>query len=175
MKRIKNNDGGERSKNLLYSSAGMISFLFLMLIVLAGSGSPAMTEKMQQLSNEKLDSPIVKIDTLLVGGEVDELNRVDCLYIIEESAEPEGGYEAFYKHIGENLKYPDKKGVVGKVFVQFVVETDGSLQEMKVVRGIEPNYDSEAMRVVASFGKWKPSENRGHKVRQRMIVPISFK
>ncbi|MCU0329208.1 MAG: energy transducer TonB [Chitinophagales bacterium] len=97
--------------------------------------------------------------------------------VVEDSAEPEGGMEAFYKFLGKNLKYPAqarRMGVEGKVFVQFVVERDGSLTDIKAVKGIGAGCDEEAERVVKEAKKWKPGKQRGRPVRQKMVIPITF-
>ena len=98
--------------------------------------------------------------------------------VVEENAEPDGGMEAFYKYLGKALKYPSqarRMGVEGKVYVQFVVEKDGSLTDIKIVKGIGAGCDEEAERVVKEAKKWKPGKQRGRPVRQRMVIPIIFK
>ncbi len=98
--------------------------------------------------------------------------------VVEEGAEPEGGLDGFYKYLGKALKYPSqarRMGVEGKVYIQFVVEKDGSLTDIKVVKGIGAGCDEEAERVVKEAKKWKPGKQRGRPVRQRMVIPIIFK
>lgn len=98
--------------------------------------------------------------------------------VVENNAEPEGGMEAFYKYLGKALKYPSqakRMGVEGKVYVQFVVEKDGSLTDIKIVKGIGAGCDEEAGRVVTEAKKWNPGKQRGRPVRQRMVIPIIFK
>lgn len=115
----------------------------------------------------KVEAPPVKEE------EVEEI-----FTIVEESAEPIGGMEAFYKYVTKNLKYPAqarRMGVEGKVFVQFVVDKDGSITEVKVVKGIGAGCDEEAVRVIESAPKWKPGKQRGRPVKQRIVLPISFK
>jgi protein TonB len=98
--------------------------------------------------------------------------------VVEQNAEPEGGMDAFYKYLNKALKYPAqarRMGVEGKVYVQFVVEKDGSLTDIKIVKGIGAGCDEEAERVVREAKKWKPGKQRGRPVRQRMVIPIIFK
>ncbi len=98
--------------------------------------------------------------------------------VVEESAEPEGGMNAFYQYLGKTLKYPSQARrmmVEGKVYVQFVVERDGSLTDIKVVKGIGAGCDEEAERVVKDAKRWKAGKQRGRPVRQRMVIPIIFK
>jgi TonB family protein len=97
---------------------------------------------------------------------------------VEQSAEPVGGMPQFYDHIGANLKYPEqarKMGVEGRVFVEFVVNEDGTISDVKTVKGIGAGCDMEAARVVALSKAWNPAKNKGQMVKQRMVVPIIFK
>ena len=97
---------------------------------------------------------------------------------VENQPAPVGGYEAFYKYIGKNTKYPDQArriGVEGKVFVQFVVDKDGSITDVQVIKGIGSGCDEEAIRVVKSAPKWTPGKQRGRPVKVRISVPITFK
>lgn len=97
---------------------------------------------------------------------------------VEETAYPEGGMGAFYKEVFSIMKYPayaKRMGISGKVFVEFIVNKDGSLTDVKVVRGIGAGCDEEAIRIVTeSKVKWFPGTQRGNPVRQRMVLPISF-
>lgn len=97
--------------------------------------------------------------------------------IVEKSAEPEGGISEFLKMIGTNMRYPAearRAGVEGKVFVQFVIDEQGNLTSPTVVKGVSPEIDAEALRVVKLSGKWTPGEQRGRKVKQRIVLPIVF-
>jgi protein TonB len=102
----------------------------------------------------------------------------EIVFIAETQPAPVGGYEAFYKYIGKNIKYPDqarKMGVEGKVFVQFVIDKDGSITDINVMKGIGSGCDEEAIRVIKSAPKWTPGKQRGRPVRVRMSVPIIFR
>lgn len=98
--------------------------------------------------------------------------------IVEDQPEYPGGMNAFYKYIGTNMRYPvqaRRMGVEGRVFVQFVVEKDGSLSEIQVIKGIGFGCDEEALRVIKRSKKWKPGKQRGRAVKVRMILPIMFR
>lgn len=98
--------------------------------------------------------------------------------IAETQATPKDGYKAFYKYIAEHLKYPPqarRTGVEGTIFIQFVVEKDGSLTDIKVTKGIGAGCDEEAIRVLKSTPKWNPGMQRGNAVRVRQSLPIKFK
>jgi protein TonB len=120
-----------------------------------------------------------KVEEITISPVVEEKEDVDQIFlVVEEPASPKGGMQAFYKYVQENMKYPAqarRMGVEGKVFVEFVVNRDGSIQDVKVVKGIGAGCDEEAVRVVASAPPWNPGKQRGKPVRSRFVVPITFK
>jgi periplasmic protein TonB len=80
--------------------------------------------------------------------------------------------------LGEHIKYPvvaAENGIQGRVVVQFVVEKDGSVSQVKVVRGVDPSLDKEAVRVISSMPKWIPGKQNGVSVRSRFTVPVTFR
>lgn len=98
--------------------------------------------------------------------------------VVESQPAPVGGYEAFYKYIGKNIKYPEqarRMGIEGKVFVQFVIDKDGSITDVQVLKGIGSGCNEEAVRVIQNAPKWTPGKQRGRPVRVRMSVPITFR
>jgi len=111
--------------------------------------------------------------------EVEEKEDPDQIFlVVEETAAPIGGMPAFYEFIGKKLKYPAqarRMGIEGKVFVEFVIERDGTITDVKAIKGIGAGCDEEAVRVVQSAPKWKAGKQRGKPVRQRMVLPIAFK
>ena len=94
-----------------------------------------------------------------------------------ELAEYPGGVDAMANYIASSVVYPEKAktdNVQGKVFVQFVVETDGSIAEATVLRGVGGECDDEALRVVKSMPQWKPATFKGKPVRSKYVLPINF-
>jgi protein TonB len=88
-----------------------------------------------------------------------------------------GGIEAFYKFLSKNIVYPKTardKNTQGKVLVSYIVEKDGRLTDVRVVRGIGDGCDEEAARVVKLSSPWKPGTQNGHTVRVAYTVPINF-
>jgi protein TonB len=82
------------------------------------------------------------------------------------------------KDLSDNLKYPTqarRMGVEGTVIVVFVINTDGSIQDVEVLRGIGGGCDEEAVKIVKGAPKWEPGKQRGKPVRTRMRLPIRFK
>ena len=88
-----------------------------------------------------------------------------------------GGMEAMIQFISSNIKYPadaKKQKVDGRVLVKFVVEKDGSITEVKVIKPAFPSLDAEAIRVVKAMPKWKPGYQNGQAVRVQFAMPINF-
>jgi protein TonB len=88
------------------------------------------------------------------------------------------GEKALYEYIKNNVNYSElaiKTNIEGTVYVEFVVEKDGSISDVKVLRGIGGGCDEEAVRVVKSMPKWKPGKQRGQPVRVYYTLPIDFK
>ena len=102
----------------------------------------------------------------------------DGVYLMpDQLPEFPGGIQAMMKFLSTNIKYPveaQKKGISGRVIVQFVIMEDGTLDQAKVVRGVDPLLDEEALRVVKSMPKWKPGMDRGEAVKVRFTAPIMF-
>lgn len=101
----------------------------------------------------------------------------DVVYAPEQSAGFPGGMEAFSRYLATNIRYPAearKKNIQGKVFCSFIVEKDGSVSNLKVLRGIGAGADEEALRVVAGMPKWVPATQNGVNVRQLYTLPITF-
>ena len=96
----------------------------------------------------------------------------------EKYPEFPGGTTALFDFINKNVKYPKSardKGIEGRVFVQFVVEKDGSLSSFTVLRGVSDELDAEAIRVLKAMPKWKPGMNDGKPVRVQFTMPFNFK
>ena len=85
-----------------------------------------------------------------------------------------GGYEAFYEFIRKNYKMPKVEKLEGKVYVTFVIEKDGNLDEIRVLRDIGYGTGQEAIRVLELSPKWNPAEKNGQKVRCQFSIPITL-
>ena len=89
-----------------------------------------------------------------------------------------GGDQAMMKFVAENVQYPQEardKEISGRVLVSFIVEKDGSIADVKVVKGIGGGCDEEAVRVVKAMPKWKPGKDKGKPVRVSYMMPFTFK
>ncbi len=99
------------------------------------------------------------------------------LVLAERMPEFPGGQQAMFAYLGQELKYPTEaieRDIEGAVFIQFVVERDGSIGEVKVLRGIGGGCNEEAVRVVQGMPRWSPGEQGGKKVRTSFTLPIRF-
>ena len=97
--------------------------------------------------------------------------------LVEQMPRFPGGDEARIKYLKDNLKYPEKarkQGISGRVFISFVVEKDGTISNIRLLRGIGGGCDEEAMKVVAKMPSWEPGLQRGKPVRVQFNMPFSF-
>ena len=98
--------------------------------------------------------------------------------VVEQMPMYPGGYAALMGYLRDNIKYPTvaaENGVQGRVVVGFVVERDGSITDVNILRGVDPSLDREAMRVVKSMPRWNPGKQNGSAVRVKYQVPVSFR
>ncbi len=109
--------------------------------------------------------------------EEEEEEEAQVFFIVEDMPEFPGGELALRQFIANAIKYPviaQENGIQGRVYVTFVVNTDGSIADAKIARGVDPSIDKEALRVVNTLPKWKPGKQRGKPVRVSYTVPINF-
>lgn len=145
---------------------------------------PAAPETIEIVEDDVEIEEEIEIDTEADAETVVEVFEVEeevveeeIFTIVEDMPEFPGGIQALYKYLGENVKYPQAakaNGISGKVFVNFTVEKDGSITDVKIIRGVHELLDKEAIRVVKAFPKWKPGKQRGKAVRVSYNIPISF-
>ena len=145
-------------------------------------------------SQEELTSTKVAISIADVKGN-DEENGADIadLKQVVTQAEPEpekvfdmveqmpafpGGMQELMVYLGKNIKYPtiaQENGTQGRVIIQFVVERDGTISDVRVARGVDPGRGRDAVRVVKSMPKWIPGKQNGKAVRVKFTVPVMFR
>ncbi len=141
--------------------------------------------KITEIKDKKLGNETIKGDpdaeltvepvgngTAAVVEEVD--NTIYNTAGIEVKPDFPGGMEKFYKFVGNNYQTPEEEGLKGKVYVTFVVEKDGSLTDIKVIRDIGYGTGKEAIRVLNKCPKWTPGEQNGKKVRVLYSLPITI-
>lgn len=139
---------------------------------------PEPSEEIQEIESKDEDE-VVRVETIEIEVEPEPAPApaapiVD--YPDKEAVFP-GGAAAMKKFLAENIKYPEiamELGDQGRVFVEFVVNQDGSIEQVKILRGVSQEIDREAKRVVHSMPKWTPAESNGERVRARCRIPINF-
>jgi len=120
---------------------------------------------------------VPEINTGTISYDLPKEDSTEIIFLAEVQPRPVGGYESFYSKLSKNLKYPRqaiRNGVDGKVFVEFVVDRNGKVNHIKVLKGIGSGCDEEAMRVLA-LTHWEPGKQRGRPVNVRMVIPVIFK
>lgn len=102
----------------------------------------------------------------------------EIFVVVEDQPEYPGGNAAMMKFLSDNIRYPviaQENGIQGRVICNFVVERDGSITDVNVVRGVDPSLDKEAVRVIEQMPNWKPGRQRGQAVRVRFTLPVVFR
>lgn len=126
-----------------------------------------------------VSDPQVKFDIRLQKDDSDVSSTNDNpLDVVEEMPQFPGGAAALMQYLSKNIRYPEeayKNNIQGRVIVNFIVETDGSITEAKVWRSIHPLLDAEALRVINAMPKWNPGMQGGKPVRVKYTVPVTFK
>lgn len=130
-----------------------------------------------QLEDFEIDQE-TEVEIMEFTEEEEEVEEAEIFFIVEDMPSFQGkGQDGFRTWIGNNLQYPEiaaENGISGRVFVKFVVEPDGSISNVQLVRGVDPALDKEAIRVVKSSPKWAPGKQRGKPVRVSFTFPINF-
>ncbi|MDR0972875.1 MAG: energy transducer TonB [Prevotellaceae bacterium] len=121
----------------------------------------------------------VEIGPIIVEEETEpEVSETEIFNVVEKQASFPGGDAALMKFLNDNIKYPtisQENGTQGRVYIQFVVNIDGSIQDAVVMRSLDPYLDKEALRVVNMMPKWNPGEQRNKAVRSRFTLPVLFR
>lgn len=129
--------------------------------------------------NDDANGEILKVKDVIAEPEPPKHEEENKVFdIVEQQPLFPGGPAALMKYLSENTKYPvvaQENGVQGRVTVQFVVEKDGSISDVHVLRGVDPSLDKEAVRVVKSMPRWTPGKQNGITVRVNYRVPVLFR
>ena len=138
-------------------------------------------ESKLMISDEQVATTVNKEVTEVVEQKREEVEpevkEEEVFVVVEEMPEFPGGTLELRKYLASAVKYPviaQENGIQGKVYVNFVVNKDGSVSGAKIARGVDPSLDAEALRVVSTLPKWRPGKQRGAPVRVSYTVPINF-
>ena len=169
-KRIKMITRNEKARSLWWRLLATIPVLALLLLANARVSA-------QQVSKTDMTEP--EINTADITDVNVTKTSTDTIFdVVETMPEFPGGMEAMMKYLSENIKYPEQAkedGISGRVFIQFVIEKDGSVSNVKVLKRIGGGCDEEAVRVVKAMPKWKPGIQKGKPVRVSYNLPLNFK
>lgn len=129
--------------------------------------------------NDDANGEVLKAKEVIAEPEPPKHEEENKVFdIVEQQPMFPGGQTALMKYLSEHTKYPvvaQENGVQGRVTVQFVVEKDGSISDVHVLRGVDPSLDKEAVRVVKSMPRWTPGKQNGSAVRVKYQVPVTFR
>ena len=163
----------KRTRNIMKSK--YLMFIPITALLILFSNCANMESEDKATKNEEVEvkaiPEVVKNDTLTATAN-------DAFDVVEEMPEFPGGMEALMTFLSRNIKYPSdaqNKGVQGRVVVQFVVNTDGKIEDAHVVRSVQSELDKEALRVINSMPNWKPGKQKGEVVRVKYTVPVMFR
>jgi protein TonB len=121
---------------------------------------------------------VLKVKEKIAEPEPPKVEETKVFDVVEEMPQFPGGPSALLDYLGKNTKYPvvaEENGIQGRVTVSFVVERDGSISDVKVVKSVDPSLDKEAVRVVKSMPRWNPGRQNGSAVRVKYTVPVLFR
>ncbi|MCR5578236.1 MAG: TonB family protein [Prevotella sp.] len=128
--------------------------------------------------NDEEAGEVLKAKEVIAEPEKPKEEETKVFDVVEEMPQFPGGQAALLEYLSKNIKYPvvaEENGVQGRVIVTFVVERDGSITDVKVVKSVDPSLDKEAARVVKSMPKWQPGKQNGSAVRVKYTVPVTFR
>lgn len=134
----------------------------------------------QDIVSSEDDASAAQTETFVapVVEEEEEESAQQIFTVVEKQPEFPGGTAELFKYLSKAIKYPviaQENGIQGRVVCSFVVNRDGSIVDIQVMRGVDPSLDKEAVRVISEMPKWKPGEQRGKPVRVRFILPVQFR
>jgi len=130
------------------------------------------------INTEDDKNKIVEVIAPPVATQVIEEDEQVIFQVVETMPSFPGGEAELFKFLSTNVKYPviaQENGIQGRVICQFVVNKDGSIVDVEVVRAVDTSLDKEAIRVIKSMPKWTPGKQRGKAVRVKYTVPVNFR
>ncbi len=128
--------------------------------------------------NDEAAGEVLKAKEVIAQPEPPKEEETKVFDVVEQMPSFPGGQSALLQYLSSNIKYPvvaEENGVQGRVIVTFVVEKDGSITDVRVVKSVDPSLDKEAQRVVKSMPKWIPGKQNGSAVRVKYTVPVTFR
>ncbi|MDX9748091.1 MAG: energy transducer TonB [Paludibacter sp.] len=131
-----------------------------------------------EINTEDDKNKQVVIQAPVAAAKVEEEDDQVVFVVVESMPSFPGGDAALFKYLNDNIKYPviaQESGIQGRVICQFVVNRDGSIVDIEVVRSVDKSLDAEAIRVIKNMPKWTPGKQRGKTVRVKYTLPVNFR
>jgi TonB family protein len=156
---------------LVVPAAQLAFTLAVFLAALPSAQIMAQEETIKQQDNVPSSPPKVEVQKPV------SKTSNEMFVVVEKMPEFPGGEKARMKYLKENINYPEEakqQGIQGTVYVTFIIEPDGRITEVKLLRGIGGGCDEEAVRVIENMPKWKPGEIKGEIIRKQFTMPIRF-
>ncbi|SNU05731.1 protein TonB [Prevotellaceae bacterium MN60] len=128
--------------------------------------------------NDEAAGEVLKAKETIAQPEPPKEEETKVFDVVEQMPSFPGGPSALFEYLSKNIKYPvvaEENGIQGRVIVSFVVERDGSITDVRVVKSVDPSLDKEAQRVVKSMPRWIPGKQNGSAVRVKYTVPVTFR
>ena len=128
--------------------------------------------------NDEAAGEVLKSKEVIAQPEPPKEEETKVFDVVEQMPSFPGGPSALFEYLSKNIKYPvvaEENGIQGRVIVTFVVERDGSITDVRVVKSVDPSLDKEAQRVVKSMPRWIPGKQNGSAVRVKYTVPVTFR
>ena len=128
--------------------------------------------------NDEAAGEVLKAKEVIAQPEPPKEEETKVFDVVEQMPSFPGGPSALFEYLSKNIKYPvvaEENGIQGRVIVTFVVERDGSITDVRVVKSVDPSLDKEAQRVVKSMPRWIPGKQNGSAVRVKYTVPVTFR
>lgn len=157
--------------------AKYLTVIPLVLLLITLNSCLSKEKKTDESTTTETVSPLPETPAASPEVAVEE-HKGEVYEAVEEQPLYPGGNAAMMKFLSDNIKYPaeaQEKGIQGRIITNFVVEKDGSLSDVQVVRGVDPLLDAEALRVLKTMPNWKPGTQKGQTVRVRFTLPVVFK
>lgn len=130
------------------------------------------------VGNDEVGGEVLKAKEEIAQPEPPKEEENKVFDVVEENPSFPGGQAALMQWLNANIKYPviaAENGIEGRVIVQFVVSKTGSISDVRVVRGVDPSLDKEAVRVVSNMPNWTPGRQNGTTVSVRYTLPVTFR
>ena len=128
--------------------------------------------------NDEAAGEVLKAKEVIAQPEPPKEEETKVFDVVEQMPSFPGGPSALMQYLSSNIKYPvvaEENGVQGRVVCTFVVERDGSITDVRVIKSVDPSLDKEAVRVVKGMPKWIPGKQNGSAVRVKYTVPVTFR